>query len=429
MQLKRKRRIHAALAAATSSLLAPVTGHAEPAVDNARWEIDSSALYYGEQDDRVEDASLSLRARREYGDGRALTLGLTTDTLTGATPTGAVPLDVPQTFTRPSANGSYVTAPGETPLDDSFKDSRVAANATWTQPFGETWTADVGVSFSTEYDYVHLGMNGSVSKDLNRNNTTVSAGFAYATDEWDPEGGVPVPLSAMRPVGDRGNKRRTTEDKDVLDILFGVSQVINERTIAQVNYSYSQSDGYLNDPFKFLTVLDPDTGLTVPGRGGVALYRFEDRPDERTKHSLFGQVKIAFDSGVLETSYRFMTDDWGIDSHTIDGRYKFNLNADHYVEPHLRWYRQSGADFYRTNLVAGEPLPAEASADYRLAEFTGITAGFKYGWRMAAGREFSARVEWYNQSGDAELEGVPASGDVFPELDAVIVQISYRFSF
>lgn len=433
MQLKDKRRnraIRTALAAATSSLLAPMTGHAQSAADDPRWEIDSTVLYYGEQDGRVEDASIGLRARRESGDGRAFTFGLTTDTLTGATPTGAVPLGVPQTFTRPSANGSYVTPAGKLPLDDSFKDSRVAGNATWTEPLGETWMTDLGVSFSTEYDYVHLGVNGSVSKDLNRNNTTLSAGFAYASDEWDPEGGVPLPLSAMLPVGDRSNKRQATEDKNVLDILLGVSQVINERTIAQINYSYSMSDGYLNDPFKFLTVLDPATGLPVAGPGGLAgLYRFESRPDERTKHGLFGQIKVAFDSGLLATSYRFMTDDWGVDSHTLDARYKFNLNANHYVEPHLRWYRQSEADFYRANLVAGEPLPANASADYRLAELTGITAGVKYGWRMAPEREFSVRLEWYNQSGDAELEGVPAGDDVFPELDALILQVSYRFEF
>ncbi|MFK7913220.1 MAG: DUF3570 domain-containing protein [Pseudomonadales bacterium] len=427
MQLaKTKQGLAAALAAATGTLLG---GTAVAAEQDVGWEVDTSVLYYGEQDDRVEDTSFSARVARRWEDGRQLTVGLTLDSLTGATPTGAAPVDQPQTFTRPSAVGQYVTAPGDTPTDDSFKDSRTAGYLSWTQPFSHVWGATAGLSFSKEYDYQHLGLNGSVSRELADGNTTLSAGIAYADDEWDPEGGVPVALAQMRGIGDLSNKAGATEDKTVLDLLLGVTQVINENMIFQANYSFSRSEGYLNDPFKFISELD-SAGNPVAGPDGLFSYRFENRPDERTGHGLFAKLKTYLGGGALDTSYRFHTDDWGIDSHTLDLRYRFNFGGRYYAEPHLRLYQQSEADFYQANLLAGAALPVEVSADYRLAEFTGTTAGIKLGRKMDNGSEVSVRVEYYNQSGDAKLTGVSGgSNGVFPDLDAVIVQLNYRFHF
>ena len=168
-------------------------------------------------------------------------------------------------------------------------------------------------------------------------------------------------------------------------------------------------------------------GDPIPGPAGLNSYRFEARPDERTKHSLFAKLKTYIGGGALDTSYRYMTDDWGIDSHTLDVRYRYNFSERNYVEPHVRFYNQSEADFFQANLIAGAPLPQEASSDYRLAEFTGTTFGVKFGHKFNNGNEASARVEWYNQDGDAKLTGVSNSADVFPELDAIIFQVSYRF--
>ena len=90
MKRRDNRSISAALAAATCSLLgggipAPVDAQEEPA-----WDFNTSLLYYGEDDDRVKDYSVSAIARRMFVDDRFLTIGLTVDVLTGATPNGAI---------------------------------------------------------------------------------------------------------------------------------------------------------------------------------------------------------------------------------------------------------------------------------------------------------------------------------------------------
>ena len=426
----------AALAAATATLLGTQAPTPVQAAEDEDWLFNTALLYYGEDEDRVQDASLSLLATKNFVDDRLLTLGLTVDVLTGATPTGAIRQDVAQTFTRPSGNDTYTIAAGELPTDDTFKDTRVALSASWSQPFARLWQVSGGFTASNEYDYLHLGINGKLSRDFNKRNTTLSAGFAFASDEFDPVGGAPRPLAEMQDVGDRSNKLGT-ESKDVLDLVFGITQVISKDLIVQVNYSFSDNSGYLTDPYKFLSVVDAATGDTLtrtpaPGAEGPShRFAYESRPDERTKHSLFGQAKYHMNGKVLDASYRYMTDDWDIDSHTFEARYRIPVGERSYVEPHLRYYTQTEADFYTLSVVDGDPLPIHASADYRLGDFDAITAGLKYGWQTGGGSKYSLRLELYQQRGDIPsnlLFGNQVGRETYPDLDAVILQFSYQFS-
>jgi hypothetical protein len=425
---------NATLAAATCALLGSAVATPVAAQEEGgRWSIDSTLLYYGESDDRVRDISAAVSALRDFGDDRRLSATLTADTLTGASASGAIALGRPQTFTSPSGRAVYTTAAGDVPLDDTFLDTRFALNASWTQPLARLYTFSAGLGFSTEYDYTHLGANLSLARDFNKRNTTLSAGVAWSQDDIDPVGGRPIPLSQMLDVGNGSNKLGGSESKDVLDLLLGFTQVLNRTTVLRVNYSYSDSSGYLNDPYKLLSVVDPLTGDTLTrapiGQGPDGVYLFESRPDTRTKQSLYAEVKHAFGKPVLHFAYRFMTDDWGIDSHTGEVRLRWPL-GDGYIEPQLRYYTQSAADFYRASLVDGAALPRYASADFRLGDFDATTVGIKYGHGTASGNEWSIRAEYYQQNGSVPREqiiGNQANREQYPDLSAVIVQFGYRF--
>jgi hypothetical protein len=425
---------NATLAAATCALLGSAVAAPVAAQDESSgWSVDSALLYYGESDGRVRDVSAAVSALRDFGDERKLATTLAADTLTGASASGAIALDRPQTFTSPSGRAGYTTPAGDVPLDDTFHDTRFALNASWTQPLARLYTVSAGAGFSTEYDYTHIGANLSLARDFNKRNTTLSAGVAWSQDEVDPVGGRPIPLSQMLDVGNDSNKRGGGESKDVLDLLLGFTQVLNRSTVLRVNYSYSDSSGYLNDPYKLLSVVDPVTGDTLArapiGQGPNGVYLFESRPDARTKQSLFAEVKHAFGAPVMYLSYRYMTDDWGIDSHTGEVRLHWP-RGDGYIEPQLRYYTQSAADFYRASLVSGTALPRYASADSRLGDFDATTIGVKYGHGSANGNEWSIRAEYYQQTGSVPSEqiiGNQANREQYPDLSAVIVQFGYRF--
>lgn len=432
---KTERSVSATLAAATCALLGTTAAAPVDAQEEPRWDFNTSLLYYGEDENRVQDASFKSIVRRLFADDRTLTLGLTVDTLTGATPSGAIRQDGPQSFTRPSGSSAYTEPAGKLPLDDTFRDTRVAITAGWQQPAGEKGLISAGFSASKEYDYLHTGVNASYAHDFNNRNTTVSAGFAFASDSIEPVGGAPMPFTNMLDVGDTSN-RTGDKDKDVLDVVFGVTQVVSKNLLLQANYSLSQSDGYLNNPYKVLSLVDGVSGDTLPripgpNGGPSGEFLFENRPDERTQHSLYTQAKYFMNGKVLDASYRYMTDDWEIDSHTLDVRYRWPVGDSSYIEPHVRYYTQSEAEFYRLSIDDSAPLPQFASSDYRLGNFDAITAGLKYGWKTRNDNDMSLRVEWYMQSGTVpatQLIGNQAGRDNYPDLNALIVQFSYRFS-
>ena len=434
VQKKKVNSVFTALATATCALLGTTASQVQ-AQEEPAWEFDTALLYYGEDDDRVQDLSVAFLARRLFTDDKILTLGLTVDSLTGATPVGAAPMDVVQTLTRPSGNSTYDVAPNTLPLDDSFLDTRYAFHAGWEQPLGRLFNGGVGISFSKEYDYVHTGVNAGLSRDFNKRNTTVSLGVALSKDDIEPVGGIPIPLTPMLDVDDLSN-RLGNGSKDVVDLLLGVTQVINRNLLVQVNYSYSDSSGYLSDPYKVLSVVDPITGDTLvrtptPGVDGPSHeFLFEGRPQDRAKQSLYTQAKYYMSGKVLDVSYRYMTDDWDIDSHTVDAKLKFPIGNSSYIEPHVRFYTQTEANFYRASLTAGEPLPLFASADYRLGSFDALTAGAKYGWRTDSGHDIGFRLEYYMQDGEVpsgQLIGNQLQRDMYPGLNAIIFNFSYGF--
>ena len=437
MSNKHKLTITGALAAATCTLLGTSAPEPVQAQEDPGWDFNSSLLYYGEDADRVQDLSLKVLTRRTFVDDRFFTFGLTVDALTGASPNGALPQSVPQTFTKPSGKKTYTTAPGELPLDETFRDSRVAVTASWQQPLGRLYQINVGASASKEFDYLHLGLNAMISRDFNQRNTTISAGLAIAQDELDPIGGTPTGLTPMLNAADddEGRNKGPAETKDILDLVFGVTQVISRNLLMQVSYSYSDTSGYLTDPYKIVSVVDGITGdavplIPAPGNGPSHLNYFEHRPDERVKHSLYTQAKYNMNGKVLDLSYRYMTDDWEIDSHTLDLRYRFPFGSSSYIEPHIRYYTQNAAEFYGLSLIGGEALPEYASADYRLSEFDAMTIGAKYGWKTSGGNDMSVRLEYYQQSGgipSSELIGNQVNFDNTPDLNAIILQFGYRF--
>ena len=414
MQLKHKR-IAGLLSAASCSLL----GNPSQAAENP-WNVDSALLYYAETD-RVSAVEPVISADKDLGDDEILSMKLVLDSLTGASANGAVPSTNPQTFTRPSGKGTYTTDPNETPLDDTFHDTRIAYSLNWDKPIDRFNRRNLGFSISNEYDFFSLAVNGRWQHDMNQKNTSLTAGINLELDSIEAVGGIPQGLT------DTDNRLRegSSDERQVLDLIFGVTQVIDRSSLFQVNYSFSDADGYLTDPYKLLSVVDTS--------GEPVNNVYEERPDTRTKHSLFGRYKkMLANRDIVTASYRFMTDDWGIDSHTVDLAYRWKLNRGYFIQPRLRRYQQSAADFYNYFLVDGNPLPEFASADYRLGEMTATTVGVKFGKTIDDKHLWSLRLESYVQSGDsspAEAFGQLTNQDLYPDLEAVIVQFNYSFQW
>ncbi len=426
--------IRAALAAASAALLAPAV-HAQtpaPAPASANtWKGESALLLYKEGGGRVTAVEPVVSARRTDGNDRTLGLKLTFDALTGASPNGAVAQPTAQTFTSPSGESTYTTEGGQQPLDPSFRDQRVALAFSLEQPFGAGRRLALGANVSSEYDFQSLGASASLAFDLNDKNTTLSFGAAFEADRIKAVGGAP---QGLQPAFGAGTARAGSGTRNVADLLVGVTQVMSRSWLMQLNLGLGRGSGEHNDPYKILSVVDGTSGLVTGDR-----YVSEQRPDSRTRTSLYWQNKVHLREDVVDVGYRFYRDDWGIRAHTLDLRYRWELGGGLHLEPQWRWYRQSAADFWRGWLVEGREWSsttqsasvAAASADPRLAAFSAHTLGLKFGMPLSPASELSLRLQAYRQTQKqpAAAPGVLATLDTAPALNAVTFVVGYTRDF
>jgi Protein of unknown function (DUF3570) len=390
------------------------------------WSVDSALAYYHE-DGRIQAIEPVVDVAKVFADGQALNFNVTFDALSGASPNGALTSRTAQTFASPSgkAQHRYTTAPGQLPVDPDYKDDRVAVGGDWTVPFTRADQVSIGGKLSAEDDFFSATVNASIAHDFNEKNTTLSFGVDNEFDSIHPIGGAPVPGSDY----ELAEKQTGGKTKDGVGVLLGVTQVMTQNWLSEFNISIDRFHGYLNDPYKITSIINSS--------GGTTGYEYENRPDQRTRRSAYWENRVGWSSRVSTAlSLRYMSDDWGVRSDTaqLHVRWTFS-NRERYIEPTIRWYRQTAADFYMPFILNTEkPITGYESSDSRLGAFRALTYGLKYA-QMLPGlgsrpeSEISIRAEYYQQTYD-ERVSVPAGLqglDLYPGLKSVLVQIGWRF--
>ena len=223
--------------------------------------------------------------------------------------------------------------------------------------------------------------------------------------------------------------KRGDDSKDIFDLVVGVTQIVDRQTVLRLNYSFDYATGYLNDPYKILSVVQSTSGANP---GEPVDFVFESRPDSRTKHALFAEGRRYLGGHTVNLSYRYFWDSWGVNSHTVDLHYRLPLKSGHALQPHMRWYKQTAADFYQTYLVDGSPMPTNATADYRLGSFHAITLGLQYLFPVVQGAHLSIGAEYYGQAGDVSPPtnlGPLSQYDLFPDMDAIMIRVGFTSDF
>lgn len=417
------------------------------------YELNSALLVYQEAGSRVTAIEPTANFTAHGPVGQAFSLGFVYDAVSGATPNGAVPSDRTQTFLTPvklhgstatmtSASGGstiiqlpptpgqtaaaalgrqYTAGPNVLPVDKGFIDYRGAFNIGLSGPLGGISEVGIGGGYSLERDYQAISANARIAQNFNSDNTTLSLAVNTELDSSFPYGGLPTPLTEMsaawKPISSRG--------KTQVGAVLGVTQIITRRWLMQLDYSFDAQNGYQNDPYRIISVVDP-----VSGEPTSSLY--ENRPQNRQSQSLYWDNKYDYDPFVTDLSLRAFKDSWGISSITAELSERVSLARSLYIEPNVRWYRQSSASFFQNFLVAGQPLPADASSDTRLGKFTALTFGMKIGYKLTAGTELYLRGDYYKQSGDSHPAGAIGQlqqQNLFAGTDAGFVLLGYSWDF
>jgi hypothetical protein len=398
------------------------------------WSVDSALAYYHE-DGRIQAIEPVVDVAKLFADGQEINLNATFDSLSGSSPNGALTSRSPQTFASPSGKtliaapaGAkthlYTTAPGQLPVDPDYHDQRVAVSGSWTTPLTPSNQLTVGGKLSGEDDFYSATVDAQIAQDFNEKNTTLSASLSNEFDSIRPIGGTPVGGSDYALF-----EKTADKSKNGVGVILGLTQVMNRFWLSEVNLSADRFRGYLNDPYKIISILD--------AAGNTLGYQFESRPDQRLRKSVYWENRVAW-APPLSTalSVRYMTDDWGVRSDTVQLSVHESLShRNRYIEPVFRWYRQTAAEFYTPFILSTDRQGGGyESSDSRLGPFHALTYGVKYAQKLPGlgsreESELSIRGEYYQQVFDqrtpvsAGLRGL----DLYPDLKAFLVQVGWRF--
>ena len=234
-------------------------------------------------------------------------------------------------------------------------DKRNAGNLELTYQAG-AWSFSPQLSVSEESDYESFGVALNTAVDLNQKNTMLRFGAAHSFDRA-LDGGSP----------------RSIRHKDSTDLLVGITQLFSPRTLATLDFTYGEAEGYLNDPYKQIRF----DGY-LPGT-----FRYpESRPDHRTHETVMLTLTHFFDplNASAEAAYRFYHDTFGVDAHTFALAWYQKIGKHVILAPLVRYYAQSAADFYHASMPGFEDdagVPQFFSADYRLSHLETFTAGLQ----------------------------------------------------
>lgn len=405
-----KRNLKQKLALASCTLLSQ-----QPAIGDAvenDWVFDSAFISYSEGEDRVSVKKAVIDVSGKIAERDKIALKVVFDTMTGATPTGGVETSPIVSVSGVSGAGGF-TAMGAATALAPFDDTRLAVNADWERELSSTFRMTNGAAISVENDYTSLGYSFNFAKDSADKLTTYAGGIAYSHDTISQTGGTtPGPMTDvnLQTVYDKG-------ERNTIDMMFGITRVLNARTVWQNNLWFGFSSGYHTDPYKVISVANENDV--------EALRLFESRPDARNRSVWYTNlVRNVSDVSTFHLSYRYYADDWKIKSHTMDFRWRFNLHGGQYIQPHVRYYTQSKAEFFHRSLpLAAREVPNRpqyASADGRLDDTKGITLGAKFGKNLGNNAEIRTRLE---------LISWRAENAVIDETDAMLIQISYSKGF
>jgi hypothetical protein len=302
------------------------------------------------------------------------------DTISGATPSG-----------QPTPAGS-----DQVPLSQ-LTDRREAGQLEVTHPF-QRFALVGSYAKSKESDYISDVFSAKALVEFNQKNTTLQIGYARADDDI-----TAVFLPAPR-----------TKSAD--DLIIGITQLLSPQTSITANLSYGYTEGYISDPYK---IVQKNTEV-LPGFF-LDLTFPENRPSTKEKWVGFVGVNHAVENlnGAVEATYRLLDDTFGTTSHTIELAWFQRFGERLIIRPAARFYQQSAANFYLTDLDGTSITPTNVatgsgpyySADYRLSEMRTWMVGVKAVWEFNSWSSLDVSVERYLMQGRDGVTSASAYAD------------------
>ena len=263
---------------------------------------------------------------------------------------------------------------------------------------------------SSENDYEANTASFSISQDMFGDLTTVRLGYSLG---WDTVG--------------RNGDDNFKEDVRRQHYRLGVSQILTKSLLLDLSWEAITDEGFLNNPYRQVRFIDDGN----PNGYG---YQPELYPHTRTSNAvaLRGLYYLPY-RAVLKAGYRYFTDTWGIDAHTVELGYSHPIKERWIVDLGYRWYSQTAADFY-SDLFPYQDAQNFLARDKELSTFTSHTfsLGLSYqfaqgGWGFIDRGSLNLGLDHvryeYDDFRDLRADGVPAGSEPLYSYSANVLKL------
>jgi hypothetical protein len=274
----------------------------------------------------------------------------------------------------------------------TMRDHRVAEDLSVSRYFPQG-SLNAAVAHSGEDDYQSRSISIGGSASTADKNTTANFGLGVTNDTINPVNLIVVDAK-----------------KHTLELMAGVTQILTQRDIVQLDITHVAEQGYLSDPYKYV----------------------DNRPDERSQNILLLRWNHHLDSsgGTSRFSYRYYSDTYQIRAHTFGLEYVQPMPHGWIMTPSARIYTQTAAGFYVNPVydpTFGPPFPpgyvfgsaAYITEDQRLSAFGAYTLGLKVEKQLTRDLRVDVKLENYAQRGSWALFG-NANRDLAPYYARII---------
>ncbi len=334
---------------------------------------------YDEDSGRTTISTPSIEINKDFGADYTANLSVVHDSVSGATP-----------IYYDSSSGASSKIPDGTLYrndikygDVDYEDERTSVGLSLTKRFESRDELTIGGNYSKEHDYKSKEMsveylhyldsskNQSISIGTSYQKNDVSVYCSLNTDECDSSSGASEKVKTL----------------DVFSTEIGFTQVIDKTSQLKSSLFYIKEDGYLNNPY-MRVVRDYNTNPKLTQ---------ESKPNSRKAYgALFQYSKALSDRLTTVSSYRFYSDDWEINSHTLNGELYYEFNDKLTTGIGLRYYTQSKSEFYNgsADYFTNQTY---ASSDRRMSSFNSLNYKLSGDYKISSDISLNGSLNYYDQ--------------------------------
>jgi hypothetical protein len=238
------------------------------------------------------------------------------------------------------------------------------------------WGVVAEGSLSTEPDYLAYAGGGYVTRDFDEKNLSLVLGYGYG---FDLIGRTGTPFSVF------------SHSYDHHAFTLGMTKVIDRRTTLALTADLKLEIGDQSKPYRYIPLFSAEIAPSVPVGASLAEVNqlrsaqsvIEALPLSRQRYALTARLNHRFDGSTARLESMIYDDSWSVTGFMSDAHWLFDVAERWTLGPHLRYYVQSAASFWKLAYVSESgSVPTYRTGDRELGPLMNLTVGANVRWAL-----------------------------------------------